>query len=262
MICVLHKYRLHCNITIFMKMFMRFLKITSCFFFCQFTIEAKNNNITDSEPGIALSDELIQNMRVVILSPADSIINGYPLLKVKPPEDTISEIVYNLFENSFMRQSVRLYYLIQNFLINKGELESYEPAYLLLSQNQGGFPKFGFFLFHGDSVYDKTNVHYIELVKNNNKTENHLGSMTQIYPHELGHVFYYMLSSDSDTTAMGSIDVHYSTLTTDYRTAFNEGFAIHFENMSRKFEPDTTRMYEIKEDLLEKKKQVVNKIKG
>jgi len=240
----------------------RILSIVFCFLMgLNFSLAEKIHPQEHNE-GILLADPLVDEMQVVILEPSDSLIDGFPLLREKPMDDTVSETVYKLFRESYMKQSVVYYYLIQNYLVSIGDLEQYEPAYLLLSKNQGGFPQFGFYLLSGDEILDKTRVPYVELVKNNPKPENYLGSMTQIYPHEMGHVFYRMLSSDSDSTAPGSIDIHYSSLTTDYRTAFNEGIAMHFENMARMFDPDTDRREAILLDVEEKKTSSAKKIEG
>jgi len=119
---------------------------------------ANSNDTIEKELGLKLQDDLFEDMRVVLLQPVDSTIGGIPVLKIKPSEDTVSQVVYDLFEYSFMRTSVKLYYLVQAYLINEGQLELYEPAYLLLSQNQGGFPKFGFYLLQNGLVIDKTHV--------------------------------------------------------------------------------------------------------
>ena len=199
--------------------------------------------------------------KIVILSPIDSIINDLPVLTIMPEND-VTTMVYNLFEKSYMYQSARLYNLCQNYLIKINKIEKTEPVYLLLSKSQGGFARSGFYLKQGDSILDKSNASYIELVKNNAHSEDYLGSMTQIYPHEMGHVIYHMLSEDSDSIVPGAVDVHYVSLVTDFRTAFNEGFAMHFENMAREFDPDTARLRKIDEDFNKKREAVKPKVKS
>jgi len=95
---------------------------------------------------------ILKSPEFVILMPADSSINDLPVLKEKPKSDTIKQIVDELFRTSYMFNSVRLYYLAQIYLINIGKQKHIEPAYLLLSNNQGGFPKFGFYLQLGDTI--------------------------------------------------------------------------------------------------------------
>ena len=62
-------------------------------------------------------------------------------------------------------------------------------------------------------------------------------SFTQLYPHEMGHVFLHLLCpEDSLANNTKNVDMHFFSLVTDYSTAFNEGFAEHLENVSRAFE--------------------------
>jgi len=203
----------------------------------------------------------INPLEFIILSPSDTMINEFPLLEIKP-HDEVTEYVMELSQDSYMKQAIRLYCHCQNFLVNSGRKDQVEPAYLLLSQNQGGFPKFGFFLKKDGEIVDKTETAYIELVKNNNNNEDHLGSMTQIYPHEMGHIIYRLLAADTDTIIPASVNIHYVSLTTDYTTAFNEGFAMHFENMARDFDPDSSRRQLILDDFTQKKESVKYKVSG
>ncbi len=206
--------------------------------------------------GVPLAGPGGQITRAVILESADSTINGLPLLRVMDANGPVPRLVYDLFRNSYMNDAVACYQMAQNFLLSKGIRATTEPAYLYLSQNQGGFPRYGFYLQNGDSIIDKSEVPYIDLVKNNADPEDHLGSMTQIYPHEMGHVIYRLLSADTDSMVPGGVDIHYSTMTTDYGTAFNEGFAMHFENMARQYDPEVRRREAILNDLAEKKEKV------
>ncbi|WP_084159590.1 ComEA family DNA-binding protein [Paenibacillus ehimensis] len=153
----------------------------------------------------------------------------------------------HLFRDSFMTESVRLFFLAQN-LVNhqKGALLQVEhprsgiPAYLLLSEREGGFPRTGFYLKRNGELLDHTDTPYVDLMKSTASTD-YLGSMSQIYPHELGHVMYHLLSPDWDRTESRSADMHYVSLTTDRRVAFDEGFAEHFENVALDHEPDEAR---------------------
>jgi hypothetical protein len=201
--------------------------------------------------------------RFLILKLTGEKKDGLPVLEIFSEDAENKKAVEHLFENSFMKESVILYFLAQNYLINQGISKNHEPAYLLLSNEQGGFPKFGFYLKKDDADYlDKRKTPYIELVKNNNREENFLGSMTQIYPHEMGHIIYQMLSEITQIAYPRSCDVHYSTITTDYRTAFHEGFAIHFENVSRMYEPNSELKEAITQDILRKKKMLGPYIAG
>ena len=200
--------------------------------------------------------------RFVILRPSGELKDSIPVLEIFSEDAGNKKVVENLFENSFMKETVKLYFLVQNYLYNKGILTEFEPAYLLLSNQQGGFPKFGFYLKEAGNYIDKKNVPYIDLVKNDAGNEGYLGSMTQIYPHEMGHILYQMLSGITEFNFPRSCDVHFSTITTDYRIAFHEGFAVHFENVSREYETNKQLKDAIINDFLVKKKKVRTSIKG
>jgi len=201
--------------------------------------------------------------RFLILKPTGEKKGDIPVLEIFSEDAENKKVVDYLFENSFMNEMVKLYFLVQNYLINQGISKNHEPAYLLLSNEQGGFADFGFYLKkEGDNYLDKTKIPYIELIKNNNRKENFLGSMTQIYPHEMGHIIYQMLSEITQIDYPRSCDIHFSTLTTDYRTAFHEGFAIHFENASRMYESNTQLKEAISQNILMKKKMLVSYVKG
>ena len=93
-----------------------------------------------------------------------------------------------------------------------------EPAYLALTENQGGFPRFGFFL---DGA-PKRAVAYIDLHRNS-ALSGRFGAMDQIFPHELMHVIVRQLAGEAPEG--GANQMHAIGVRTDRPTAFNEGFA-------------------------------------
>lgn len=112
----------------------------------------------------------------------------------------------------------------QTYLLNKENVAP-EPAYLLLSSNQGGFPRQGFFL----GAEDKSEAGYVDLM-NGGALAGRFGAMDQIFPHELAHVIQQQLAGPPD--AGGANQVHAIGLRTDPVVAFNEGFAEHFQVMA------------------------------
>ncbi len=183
----------------------------------------------------------------IILQPsAMESKGGYPALERLPDEAPVRSLVEPLFADSFIRESVKLYVLTQNYLVNTGQLEAVEPAYLLLSSQDGGYARQGFYLKAGSEWLDKTKARYVDLVKRDSRQEDYLGSMTQIFPHEMGHNIYRLLSPGPLETK--SITMHYAAVVTDYRTAFDEGFAEHFEIIARENEPNATRKQAIEAD--------------
>lgn len=119
---------------------------------------------------------------------------------------------------------LRLYALEQHYLQVKKGIEP-EPAYLLVSNNQGGFPRFGFYL----GASDKRTAGYVDL-EANLRIGGRFGAMDQIFPHELGHVILVQLAGPPQRG--GSNQMHAIGVRTDRCNAFNEGFAEHLQVMA------------------------------
>lgn len=116
---------------------------------------------------------------------------------------------------------LRLYALEQHYLQAKNGTEP-EPAYLLISNHMGGFPRFGFYL----GSRDKRAAGYVDLAAES-RISGRFGAMDQIFPHELGHVILVQLAGPPKHG--GSNQMHAIGVRTDPFNAFNEGFAEHFQ---------------------------------
>jgi len=84
----------------------------------------------------------------------------------------------------------------------------------------------------------KAKTNYVDIKESHIRSDlGKLMSFTQLFPHELGHNFesLFMLHSKENEVSR-NVQMHYFSIVTDYNTAFNEGFAEHFENASRYFE--------------------------
>ncbi len=112
------------------------------------------------------------------------------------------------------------------------------PAYLVLSDTRGGFPRHGFHL-DGRAMSDAA---YVDLHRRSALT-NRFGAVNQIYPHELVHLIVEDLAGpiprgrDNQTHAVA--------VRTDRVTAFSEGFAEHAQVMAVEaagVSPDTSRL--------------------
>jgi len=172
--------------------------------------------------------------RLVVLKPTGESIDGLPVVQVVADTTHLYQNVSRIFRNSFVLESIKWYFLAENYLKNKGELTAIEPAYLVLSQNDGGFAKVGFHIKGDDGLVDKSRVPYIDLVEGRIAgNQNRLMSVTQLYPHEMGHVLYGLLNRTKEDETSRSVDMHYFSIRTDYSTAFNEGFSEHIENIAR-----------------------------
>lgn len=157
-------------------------------------------------------DELL-----IILRETGSSREGIPVYERRPDSADVDSVL----SCGLSGRLLRLYRLEQQFLHGRGGPPP-EPAYLLLSRNQGGFPRVGFFL--GDQ--DKRHVGYVDLHERSSLS-GRFGSMDQIFPHELAHVILRQLIGEPHVPAL--TQVHAIGVTTDPVTAFQEGFAEHMQ---------------------------------
>ena len=189
--------------------------------------------------------------KVVLMQPTGDMIHGLPEMTLLADTTLSYQKVMAQIKNSFAGEFLDVYFLAQVYLKNKNKLEDIEPAYIALTSNQGGFAKFGFSLRDGDKDLLLPNTAYVDITESQaTSPADKLMSFTQLYPHEMGHVLFRMLSrEDSVNNNSNSVNMHFFSIVTDYATAFNEGFAEHVENVSRKFEPSAKIKNGIYEDI-------------
>lgn len=115
---------------------------------------------------------------LVILEETGQVRDGIPVLRVHPENARIAAAV----GRGWAGHMLRLYRWEQWYLSGQGggDLES---AYLLLSNNEGGFPRYGFYLGNED----KRNAAYVDMHRGST-ISGEWGSVDQIFPHELGHI--------------------------------------------------------------------------
>jgi DNA uptake protein ComE-like DNA-binding protein len=102
------------------------------------------------------------------------------------------------------------------------------PTWLYLSLEDGGFPRFGYWLQDGKQVRF-IGEHYVDLVVDEDTVAN--GGFEEIFAHEQGHVLLRrLLPSLPDGY---SRTPHAALAVTDRVTAFDEGFATHFQALAR-----------------------------
>lgn len=202
-------------------------------------------------------------LAVVVLQPTGEMINDLPVMTVLSDTTQLYRNVDELFNNSFIKESLELYFLAANYLKNKNVLATVEPAYLALSQNDGGYAKVGFHIKDGNEHIDKSEAPYIDIVEGRiDDHQNRLMSVTQLYPHEMGHLIYGLLNDTKGDETSRSVDMHYFSLRTDYSTAFNEGFSEHIENIARIFEKNDSIKSGIFADLERIKEKSQYSIRG
>ncbi len=146
--------------------------------------------------------------------------DGMPVLTRAPDGGGARDVL----RRGFAARLVRLYGLEQTYLYRAGKSVP-EPAYLLLSGTQGGFPRFGFYL----DDEDKRHAGYVDLY-HTQPPSGRFGAIDQIFPHELLHVIVRQLAGDPPDG--GANQVHAIGVRTDPQTAFSEGFAEHAQIMA------------------------------
>jgi hypothetical protein len=104
-----------------------------------------------------------------------------------------------------------------------------QPTYLLVSDEEGGFARQGFWLQGAAGALRWHGEPYVNLVVDADSIAD--GSFEEIFAHELGHVLLRRLLPS--LPAGYSRVAHSSLAVTDYPTAFDEGFAIHFQALAR-----------------------------
>jgi hypothetical protein len=158
--------------------------------------------------------------RLVILSDTGRLREGLPVLTRHPNPGPLLDVL----QRGYSGKLIRLYALEQAYLYRAGRNPA-EPAYLLLSNRQGGFPRFGFYL--DDEA--KRGVGYVDLHVRSQLT-GRFGAVDQIFPHELMHVIVQQLAGEPPPG--GANQVHAIGVRTDPQVAFSEGFAEHAQIMA------------------------------
>jgi hypothetical protein len=161
-----------------------------------------------------------------------------PVLRVAP-SSSLTSGARKVFETPFIKELLELERYAKASQINEltqqgmrgsdryKELDC--PLYLLLSQEEGGFARKGFWLQGQDGRRRYVAAHYVDLVVDQAGMDR--GDFEEIFAHELGHVILGIL--------LGSIpdghsrNMHMSMTVTDYPTAFDEGYAEHFQPLVR-----------------------------
>jgi hypothetical protein len=103
------------------------------------------------------------------------------------------------------------------------------PTWLYMSAEDGGFARQGFWL-QENGKQRFVDEPYVDLVVDEGSVGN--GDFEEIFAHEMGHVYLRRLLPDLPPGY--SHTPHASMSITDYSTAFDEGFATHFQGLARR----------------------------
>ena len=194
----------------------------------------------------------IADSQIKIIMPTGKYIDDYELMKEVPETTREYKRVIRIINESAVSDILHLYTIAQNYLVNAGKLDGKAPAYLALTENEGGYAKVGFYLVttKGDTIAQR-GTRYVDIKLSNVLTNyDRLMSFTQLYPHELGHIIYSMVAWNEYVDPEDrNVDMHYFPVITDYSTAFNEGFAELFENISRIIEENDSIRLGVEQDV-------------
>ncbi len=154
---------------------------------------------------------------LVVLTDTGRQQDGRPVVERTDAPDHLAVLTA-----SYSGRLLRLYRLVQRFAHPD---KPPQPAYLVLSDNQGGFPRAGFVL---DGVVQPETT-FVDLHRRSDLT-GRPGAMDQIFPHELMHIIVAELAGEAPEGKASQ--VHAIGVRTDRVTAFNEGFAEHAQVMA------------------------------
>jgi len=176
----------------------------------------------------ASAEEITKDLpNIIVLKGTEETKDGLPVYELMDDDKVFMEIL----NKSFIRKSIELYAEAQKYSNLKDK-----DMYFAFKENSGCHGDIGFYLKKDGQLYDKTKSPYIELYPGQLQRYASLDSITQILPHEMGHVLQKIITSNDEKINQNSVDMHYSNIITEYSTAFSEGFGEHFEVISRMYE--------------------------
>jgi hypothetical protein len=161
--------------------------------------------------------EVVPTPTLVILSDTGDTRDGLPIFRHHPD----AEPYLRVLSRGYCGRLLKLYAWEQRF----AGRHPVQPAYLCLTDNQGGFPRSGFIL-DGTPHRD---VSYVDLHRRS-ALAGRAGAIDQIFPHELLHIILRDLAGEPRDGPASQ--VHAIGVATDRPTALNEGFAEHAQVMA------------------------------
>jgi DNA uptake protein ComE-like DNA-binding protein len=158
---------------------------------------------------------------------------SYPVFRM-PDDSPLVRQVYDVLQTTFAHQAIVLDRYARNLLMRESAgrtppQELTAPAYLLMSQEEGGFARHGFWLADSKNQRQLVLAGYVDLVVGAESVQS--GNLEEIFSHELGHQILAELVGK--LPAGPARNMHESMTITDEPTAFDEGFAEHFQPLVR-----------------------------
>lgn len=157
---------------------------------------------------------------LVVLTTTGETVDGLPVLTPHPEPQPYLEVL----SRGFSGRLLRLYAHTQEFL-RRTQGRTPEPAYLVLTNEVGGFPRTGFVL---DGVR-KPDAGWVDL-RRSSAISGRYGAIDQIFPHELLHVIHMQLAGAPPHD--GGNQIHALGVRSDPTMAFFEGLAEHAQVMA------------------------------
>ena len=191
----------------------------------------------------------LSQQKLVLLRPTGAEVSGLTEMIIISDTALAANSVRNMIDSTIVDQILDIHSVLQVYLKNtRGKVP--EPAYLGLTQTEGGYARKGFAINYGDSVVEKPDSYYVDIHEGRaSQPYDKLMSLTQLYPHELTHILYRLLSrNDTVEETSYSVNIHFFSIITDFPIAMNEGFAEHMENICRLFETNPKVLKGISED--------------
>jgi hypothetical protein len=137
--------------------------------------------------------------------------------------------------DGFGQHALRLDRFVKTYLLRDSGTSSSrrdaleQPAFLFLSDRQGGFPAESFWLEQPDGrLREMRDVGYVDMIVGARDLEpGRIDGLQEIFAHELGHLMMAALAGPAPKRA--STAMHFVTTRTDAWYAFTEGFGEHFQ---------------------------------
>jgi len=177
---------------------------------------------------------VVDATNTVMTAPANDG-RSYPIFRPAPASKLVESMRRDL-DKSFAQQVLRLDRCARNLVAAESDKARrpvdewlLAPMYLLMSTEEGGFARFGFWLEDAGGIRKLVLSGYVDLVVNQNSVDT--GDFEEVFSHELGHLILKALTGGVGNGP--SRKMHQSMSVTDYPTAFDEGYAEHFQPLVR-----------------------------
>ena len=155
----------------------------------------------------------------------------YPVFR-RTPESPLVEALRDVLSSGQAQQELRLERYARKLVGDEANAASHgplAPMYLLLSNEEGGFARYGFWMEKADGQRELVMAGYVDMVVDQDSVKT--GNFEEIFCHELGHLILRSLLGDLSRGP--SRKMHQGMTVTDYPTAFDEGYAEHFQPLVR-----------------------------